>query len=140
MPSLTALVAARPIRKKPYNAIKFVRLDGYRTPLYRIAKEPQEMGAAAALKVAFERFGAHCLHCGTWMPAQPLSPLCTRDHLRPRKNGGRDYLHNLVYACGPCNFGKGGADLISFNIEAGTEYMKALEEHLTRCIGAIEPI
>ena len=138
MPNLTALVAAHPIRKKPYNAIKFVRVNGHGIPIYRVAQEAREMGAAAALKFAFERFGAHCFHCRTWMPAQPLSHQCTRDHVRSRKDGGGSYLHNLVFACGPCNLGKGGADLISFNIEAGAEYMKALDEHLARCVRALK--
>ena len=137
MPNLTALLAAHPLRKKPYNAIKFVRVNDHGIPLYRAARDPREMGPAAALKAAFERFGAHCFHCKEWMPAQPLSPLCTRDHLKPRRDGGGGYLHNLVFACGPCNRRKGGVDLISFNIEAGEEYMAAMEEHLTRCIKAL---
>ena len=138
MRNLHALIAEHPLRKyKPYNAIKFSRMDGQGTPLYRVARDPQEMGAASALRAAFERFGGHCFHCRTWMSAQPLSHDCTRDHLRPRKNGGGHYLHNLVFACGSCNRKKGGRDLISFDVEAGAEYMKALEEHLARCVRAL---
>ena len=86
------------------------------------------------MKRAFERFGGHCFHCRTFMEAQPLSHLCTRDHLRCRKDGGESYLHNLVFACGPCNREKGGNDLISFNAAGGIEYLKALDDHLVRCI------
>lgn len=137
MSALPVLLAAHPIRKKPYNAIRFVRTDGNGRPLFRVAKDPQELGAAAALKRAFETYGGHCFHCRAWMPAQPLSQDCTRDHLRPRCDGGADYLHNLVLACGPCNRAKGRRDAISFNVEASTEYLKALDAHLVRCVDAI---
>ena len=96
----------------------------------------KQMGAATALKAAFERWGAHCFHCKDWIPPQPLSQQCTRDHLRSRKDGGGDFLHNLVFACGPCNRAKGGANLISFRAELGVEYVAALEAHLTKCIQA----
>jgi hypothetical protein len=68
------------------------------------------------------------------MPPQALSHDCTRDHLRPKKDGGKDYLHNLVFACGPCNRSKGGSDLISFRAESGAEYLRALEAHLVQCL------
>jgi 5-methylcytosine-specific restriction endonuclease McrA len=110
-----------------------VRWDGNGTPLYKVANR-KEMGAAEALRCAFELFGGHCFHCGYWMPAQPLSHDCTRDHLRPKCDGGQDYLHNLVFACGPCNRKKGGSDVISFSPAVGSEYLKALDEHLVRCL------
>ncbi len=137
MARLETLIAAHPIRKKPYNSIKFARIDGCGTPLYRIAGGAREVGAAEALRSAFERFGAHCFHCGAWMAPQPFSAACTRDHLRPKKDGGRDHLHNLVLACGPCNRRKGGADLISFSVEKASEYMRALEVHLAGCVAAL---
>ncbi|HEX8300668.1 HNH endonuclease signature motif containing protein [Sphingomonas sp.] len=135
MGRLQSIIAAHPLAgKKPYNAIKFVRIDGNGVPLYIVAKEKRELGAASALRLAFEQFGAHCFHCKTWMPPQPLSHMCTRDHLRPRKHGGMNYLHNLVFACSPCNRAKGGSDLITFRAEAGAEYMLALDAHLVRCL------
>lgn len=137
MPNLPALLAAHPLQKKPYNAIKFVRVDGNGRPLYRVAKDAQELGAAAALKRAFETFGGHCFHCGDWMPAQPLSQDCTRDHLRPKSAGGGDYLHNLVFACGTCNRKKGRSALAGFNVEGSEAYLKALDAHLVRCVDAL---
>jgi len=135
MTSLGRIVAAHPLRKhKPYNAIKFVRVDGNGTPLYRVGKGKKETGAAEALRVAFQKLGGHCFHCDKWMPPQPMSHDCTRDHLRPRRDGGQDYLHNLVLACGPCNRSKGGDDVVSFRADVGSEYLKALDEHLVRCI------
>ena len=135
MSSLERIVAAHPLgNRKPYNAIKFARVDGRGTPLYTVGKGTQAYGALEALRTAFEWLGGHCFHCGTWMEAQPLSQNCTRDHLRLRVQGGSSYLHNLVLACGTCNREKGGADLISFRPEAGSEYLAALEEHLVRCI------
>jgi hypothetical protein len=134
MASLGRIIAAHPLAKKPYNAIKFVRVDGNGTALYTVGRDKQELGAAEALRFAFERFGAHCFHCKGWMKPQPLSQDCTRDHLRPKRDGGRNYLHNLVFACGPCNRAKGGTDLISFRAEVGVEYLKALDAHLVRCL------
>jgi 5-methylcytosine-specific restriction endonuclease McrA len=137
MTSLHALIAAHPLPKEPYNAIKFARFDGHGTALYTVGKDSKEVGAAAALKTAFEQWGGHCFHCKVWMPPQKLSQECTRDHLRPRASGGKDLLHNLVFACGPCNRAKGGGDLIAFQREAGMEYLTALEAHLTRCLQAL---
>ena len=129
-----ARIAAHPIRKTPYNALRFTRVDGNGRPLYRVARDPQELGAVAALKRAFEIMGGHCFHCGKWMPAQAMSHECTRDHMRPRHAGGGDYLHNLVLACGPCNREKGGEALPSFSVERGTTWLNTLDEHLVRCI------
>ena len=137
MVTLHAMLASHPIKKKPYNTIRFARFDGNGVALYRVGKDPREIGAGLALKGAFEKWGGHCFHCKVWMPLQPLSHDCTRDHLRPRKDGGGDFLHNLVFACGPCNRAKGGADLISFRPEAGIEYLTALEAHITKCIEAL---
>lgn len=135
MTSLAKIVAEHPLAKyQPYNAIKFTRTDGYGTPLYRVARCRKEMGAAEALRFAFEKFGGHCFHCDKWMPPQSLSQNCTRDHVRSKRDGGQDYLHNLVLACGPCNRSKGSSDVVSFRPELGAEYLKALDEHLVRCM------
>ena len=135
MSSLERIVAAHPLRKyKPYSAIKFARVDGVGTPLYTVAKGKKEMGAREALRTAFELFGGFCFHCKKPMPPQPLSQDCTRDHLRPKHDGGQNFLHNLVFACGPCNRKKGARDVISFSPEVGSEYLKALDEHLVRCL------
>ena len=134
MKHLQRAVASHPLEKKPYNAIKFVRVDGNGTPLYAVAKDKTERGAAEALRIAFETFGGHCFHCKEWMAPQPLSQDCTRDHLRPKRDGGQNYLHNLVFSCGPCNRAKGGADVIGFRPEIGSEYLKALDAHLVRCL------
>ena len=137
MSRLPALVTAHPMTKTPYNALRFTRIDGNGRPLYRVAKHPQELGAAAALKRAFETLGGHCFHCGKWMPAQPMSSECTRDHMRPRCDGGGDYLHNLVLACRRCNREKGGEALPSFSVERGTAWLNALDAHLVRCIASL---
>jgi 5-methylcytosine-specific restriction endonuclease McrA len=135
MSALHGIVAAHPLAKyKPYNAIKFARVDGNGTPLYTVGKDTKELGAAAALRLALEKYGANCFHCDKHMPPQKMSQKCTRDHLRPKKDGGGDYLHNLVFACGECNRDKGCMDLISFRPDAGGKYLKALDEHLARCL------
>ena len=92
------------------------------------------MGAMEALKTAFERHGGHCFHCNTWHPADSLSANCSRDHVRPKSDGGGDYLHNLVIACRTCNLDKGARNIVEFRIERGVEYLKALDDHLVRCI------
>ncbi|MGE5063008.1 MAG: HNH endonuclease [Myxococcales bacterium] len=136
MSSLDRVVAAHPLRKyKPYNAIKFVRVDGNGTPLYRVGKDKKEQGPASALRLAFERFGANCFHCEDWM--LPGSDECTLDHLRPKKDDGEGLLHNLVFACRRCNHKKGANDLVSFQAEVGAKYLKALDEHLIRCLNKL---
>jgi 5-methylcytosine-specific restriction endonuclease McrA len=138
MSKLTQVVAAHPLqKKKPYNALRFTRVDGHGTPLYRLKWDEREMGAYEALKVAFEKLGAHCFHCKKWIEAQPMPAACTRDHLLPKKNGGRDFLHNLVFACAECNRNKGSKDIVDFNVERGSEYLKALDAHLVRCIAEL---
>ena len=138
MSSLERIVAAHPLRdRKPYNAIKFARVDGYGTPLYTVGRDKTALGAATALKLAFEKFGAHCFYCETWVKPQPLSQSFTRDHVRPTKDGGEDYLHNLVFACGPCNRKKGGSDLISFRAERGVEYLNAMDAHIVSCLKSL---
>jgi 5-methylcytosine-specific restriction endonuclease McrA len=135
MIALHKIVAAHPlVGCTPYNAIKFSRVDGNGTPLYRVAKEAKAMGPASALARAVELFGGHCFHCGEWMPPQKLSHECTRDHLRPKKDGGGDYLHNLVISCGRCNKGKAAMQVVDFNPESAVKYLKALDEHLARCL------
>lgn len=138
MKPLQIAVAAHPIAKKPYNAIKFARVDGLGTPLYTVGKDKKELGPAEALRIAFERFGAHCFHCKEWMPPQPLSQQCTRDHMLPKTDGGQSYLHNLVFSCGPCNRSKGGIDVIGFRPEVGAEYLRALNAHLVRCLKRLD--
>lgn len=138
MKPLQKAVAAHPLASKPYNAIKFSRVDSFGTPLYTVGRDKKERGAAEALRAALKEFGGHCFHCKAWMPPQPLSQQCTRDHLRPKRDGGGDYLHNLVFACGPCNRQKGGNDVISFRPEIGEEYLKALDAHLVRCLKKLD--
>lgn len=131
---LSSIVAAHPLRESPYNCIEYVRPDGMGTPLYRVSGEAKEMGAAEALKRAFEKFGAKCFHCQEPLKAQKLSQDCNRDHLRPRKLGGRSYLHNLVVTCGDCNRRKGAKDIVTFRPERGSDYLQALDEHIIRCL------
>lgn len=137
MSALSSIVAAHPLRESPYSRIEYVRPDGMGTPLYRVAGDSKEMGAAEALKRAFEKFGAECFHCRKVLKAQKLSQACNRDHLRPRKLGGRSYLHNLVVTCGDCNRRKGARDIVTFKPERGAEYLKALDEHIMRCLSEL---
>lgn len=137
MTSLSQIVAAHPLQGPPYNAIKFVRLDGQGTPLYRVGKN-KEQGALKALKQAFELHGGHCFYCRVPMKPQPMSQDCTRDHVRPTSVGGQDFLHNLVLACGPCNRSKGGQGVVSFRVGAAEKYVKALDRHLVKCLKMLD--
>jgi len=52
-------------------------------------------------------YAAHrgvCPYCGA-------SGATHVDHIVPRSDGGTDDLSNLILACGPCNFAKGGRRL-----------------------------
>jgi len=133
MAVLEQLVAAHPLREKPYHCIRFVRA-GPHGPLYRVTGDDRELGAREALKTAFERQGAHCFHCRHWHPPQPLSERCSRDHVRPRSDGGGNHLHNLVITCVACNKRKGNRALVEFKVERGTAYLRALDEHIVRCL------
>lgn len=137
MTKLEKLLARHPIQRKPYNSIKLSSINARGTLLYRVARFPKEVGALEALRLAFQEFGAHCFHCRKWLKPQPLSQQCNRDHLFPKHAGGGNELHNLVIACGPCNRDKGGKDIIAFRTECGAEYLRAMEQHLVRCLRAI---
>ena len=134
MSSLGRIVAAHPLRKKPYNAIKFSRVDGYGTPLYCVGRDPKPMGAKTALRRAAEQFGVHCFYCGTFMKPETVSALCTNDHVHPLSKGGKDYLHNLVFACIECNRQKRDSDIVSFDPEDATKYLTALSDHVASCV------
>ena len=135
MSSLERIVAAHPLSAKtPYSAIKFVRADGNGTPLYRVARDKKEMGAAAALRLAAQTLGGHCFYCDKFIPPAEVPDVLTNDHVKPRAAGGHDYLHNLVFACVSCNREKGAKDLISYRPDDGREYLEALDEHLVRCL------
>jgi len=134
MAKLEEIVAAHPLRTKPYHCIRFVRLGPHGSPLYRVTGDTRDLGAREALKAAFEIHGGHCFHCKEWHEPQKLCDKCSRDHVRPRSGGGGDYLHNLVITCWACNKRKGSRDLVEFRAARGSDYLKALDEHLARCI------
>lgn len=137
MSSLERIVAAHPLAKTPYNAIKFARVDGQGTPLYTVGKDKKQMGAAAALRAAAQKFGGHCFYCDKFMQPEEVPQVCTNDHVQPRAKGGHDYLHNLVFACVGCNRAKGAQDLISYRPDDGREYLNALDQHLERCLKSL---
>ena len=67
MSALHNQLTAHPLNKTPYHAIKYPRADGNGVPLYTVAKDKRQFGAAAAVKVAFEQLGGHCFfiaRCG----------------------------------------------------------------------------
>ena len=134
MKPLQRLIAAHPLTEMPYSEIAFVRVDGNGAPLYTVGEDEQALGARSALRAAIKRFGGRCFHCGKKMLPDGQPREQTLDHLRSRCDGGEDVLHNLVFSCRPCNRRKGATDLISFKPEAGSEYLKALDEHLVRCL------
>jgi 5-methylcytosine-specific restriction endonuclease McrA len=139
MSSLARIVAAHPLRRyKPYNAIKFVRIDGNGAPLYKVGKDPKVMGASAALRLAAEKFGGHCFYCERFMSPEEVPQVCTNDHVQPRAKGGHNYLHNLVFACVECNREKGARDVINYRPEEGREFLDALDAHLVECLRKIE--
>ena len=135
---LERIVAAHPLSdRKPYDQIRFVRVDGQGTPLYAVGTDKRATGAYEALRTAAKQFGGECFHCGKRMEPQVLSQSFTRDHLLPKCEGGRDFLHNLVLACGKCNKSKGGSDLVSYRPKKGREYLRALDAHLVRWLQAL---
>lgn len=53
---------------------------------------------------------SHCFYCGE------KSRSLTIDHVLPRVRGGRHSIGNLVAACGPCNFSKGGKTIMEWRV------------------------
>ena len=133
MVALLQLVASHPIQKKPYHCIRFVRVASG-VPLYEVTGDKRHLGAREALKCAFQIHGGHCFHCQKWFEPQILSAHCSRDHVRARSRGGGHHLHNLVITCRNCNLRKAAKDIVEFKVERGSEYLRALDEHITRCI------
>lgn len=129
---------AHPIEQKPYNAIRFKRLDGQGTPLYRISGVEGEFGAKEALKRAFAQHGAHCFHCEKFHPPSDLGDM-TRDHVLPCVANGSDFLHNLLFACKPCNTRKGRKGIAAFKLEKAEAYLDALNRHLERSLRVMKP-
>ena len=134
MKPLQRAVAAHPLARKPYTEVHFARVDGCGTPLYTVGSDPKQMGAEKALRAAFKHFGGRCFHCD-----KPIKKkLFTLDHLRPKKDDGDAHLHNLVFACRPCNQGKGCKDIVEFRPEITSAHLKALDDHLARCLAALD--
>jgi 5-methylcytosine-specific restriction endonuclease McrA len=137
MKPLQRLIAEHPLKKTPYHAIQFGRVDGEGTPLYRVGRDKKAMGAAAALRLAAQTFGGHCFYCGKFMRPEKVPQVCTNDHVQPRSKVRHDYLHNLVFACVGCNQDKGARDLISYRPDDGREYLEALDAHLVECLKSL---
>ena len=124
---------AHPIAKKPYNAIRFSGFDHNGTPLYELREIKGACGAKEALRRAFALHGAHCFHCGTYHPKGDLGTM-TRDHVVPLAIDGSEYLHNLLFACKPCNATKGSKGLVSFKPDKAAAYLDALNRHLDKSV------
>jgi len=133
MSSLDRVVAAHPFAElEPYRRVKYAGVDGNGTPVYKVGKGKRKYGAEKAVRETHRRFGGSCFHCGKQIA--PGSGEFTLDHLRPKRDDGGDHLHNLVFACRSCNWSKAGRDLANFEAKIATEYLKALDEHLVRCL------
>lgn len=131
MSALSKIVAAHPLSDEyPYNRIKFARLNQHGKPVYKVGKGKTEFGAERGLRVAFARFGGKCFHCREEIEKSEF----TLDHLRPKRDGGEEHIHNLVFACRPCNWSKGAKHLAHFEANIATHYLTALDKHLARCI------
>jgi 5-methylcytosine-specific restriction endonuclease McrA len=127
-------VLAHPLNASPYNRIRFKRFDGQSTAIYEVEGHAGESGAYEALARAFAKYGAECFHCGKRMPASNSMDQASRDHIHPKAKGGSERLHNLVLAHKKCNQNKAALPLAKFNPDAGDKYLRALDEHISRCI------
>jgi len=58
--------------------------------------------------------------------------------LRPKKDDGDAHLHNLVFACLPCNRDKGCKDMVEYRPDVTSAYLKALDAHLVRCLKQLD--
>jgi 5-methylcytosine-specific restriction endonuclease McrA len=127
-----------PVRCKPYDRLEFVRLDGNKVALYRVAGlDKPERRALEALGDAFALVGGTCFYCGKTFKPQPLAiGVVHRDHVVPVCKGGTNHLHNLVIACDPCGSGKRADDIFDFRPSAAKRYQQALSDHLFLCMKA----
>ncbi|MDH5764480.1 MAG: HNH endonuclease [Gammaproteobacteria bacterium] len=67
------------------------------------AKYNPEVTPTLTNRALFERDRHTCLYCGSSFKHS----LLTRDHVRPKAQGGRDIWTNVVTACKACNVKKG---------------------------------
>jgi hypothetical protein len=134
MKPLHKTVAAHPIVEAPYTAIKFARVDGCGTTLYTVGNDAKAMGAEKALRAAYKNFGGRCFHCNKPIKSKQF----TLDHLRSKKDDGDEHLHNLVFACRPCNLSKGCKDIVEYRPKITMAYLKALDAHLVRCLKKLD--
>jgi 5-methylcytosine-specific restriction endonuclease McrA len=137
MDAILERLLRHPIAKKPYTAIRFSHFDQNGTPLYKLRKAEGTCGAKEALKRAFGLHGAHCFHCDKYHPKGELGEM-TRDHVVPLATNGSEYLHNLLFACKPCNVTKGSKGLVSFMPEKAAAYLDALNRHLDHSVRPIK--
>ncbi len=68
-----------------------------------LAKHNKDITPALTNRALFERDRHTCLYCGDHFKTS----LLTRDHVKPRAQGGRDVWSNVVTACKACNVRKG---------------------------------
>lgn len=66
------------------------------------AKHNHDITPALTNRALFERDRHTCLYCGNYFKTS----LLTRDHVKPRAQGGRDVWSNVVTACKACNVRK----------------------------------
>ncbi len=67
------------------------------------AKNNKDITPSLTNRALFERDRHTCLYCGNTFKAS----LLTRDHVKPRAQGGVDNWKNVVTACKACNVKKG---------------------------------
>ncbi len=67
------------------------------------ARHNKEVIPALTNRALFERDRHTCLYCGEHFK----NALLTRDHVKPRAQGGKDNWNNVVTACKSCNVKKG---------------------------------
>jgi hypothetical protein len=130
-----------PLNDEPYSLLEYVRTDGHGTPLYRVkGSKDSECGAYEALGKAFRLKGGSCFYCDKHFKPQPLDERTAhRDHVLPIRNGGEDWLHNLVIACAHCGRAKKADDIFDFRPSAAKRYHRALHQLVTRCVNSRPP-
>lgn len=66
------------------------------------AKHNKDVIPTLTNRALFERDRHTCLYCGNHFNTS----LLTRDHIKPKAQGGQDYWNNVVAACKACNVKK----------------------------------